>query len=669
MTKKHLLIFICLFSANFVLAQNVEDSLRKAYESAQEDSTKFRVGRKLFLYLYDESAMFKMKAAVDTLLALSKRKNDDLYLGITYGYLGDYYGKMQRRDLLMQNYLISKSYLEKTKSYKDIADLYSGFGIHYSEIGKIKEAIYYFKKHAALYEDHQINDVTKITNNYNNLGVCAATLGNNNLAKFYFRNNLKIWLEKRDSLNMGFAYNNLAEVFMNEGRLDSASYYYQLSLNLKLKFETRDRIARTYWSMAILASKQKNPSLEMKYLKEAEKYVDSNNYKIRGYIYTQFARAYHQAGDNKQAYAYQQKYSALLEEKLYEIDDSNINRVEKAYTDSLINDAKNEITQLKIQNQNEQIKQDKMQKIVLGIGLFLVLIGGVLFYNRYQVTKKQKEIIERQKVLVEEKSIEISSQRDLLEEKQKEIIDSINYAHRIQSAVMAGDSVWKNISREYFIVFKPKDIVSGDFYWAYNTSEKSIWAAADCTGHGVPGAFMSMLGNSFLNQIVIENKITNPADILNSLRLKIIEALEKEGVSHNDGMDISLCVWNKSTQLLEFAAANNSAIVVRGDELMELKADKMPIGKYHGDLISFKKTELVLQENDTIYMYTDGYADQFGGPKGKKFRYKPLDEMLLKSAVLPTSQQKQILEETFLTWKGELIQTDDVCIIAVKVVT
>ena len=303
-------------------------------------------------------------------------------------------------------------------------------------------------------------------------------------------------------------------------------------------------------------------------------------------------------------------------------------------------------------------------------------------HEKQLILAKQNEVLEEQ---VTERTKEITEQKSEIEVKQKEIIDSINYAKRIQQAVLTGEDVWSKISQEYFILFKPKDIVSGDFYWAYNTPNgRSIFALADCTGHGVPGGFMSMLGNSFLNEIVVENKIFKANEILNRLRAKVIAALEQKGqTEQKDGMDISLCVWNKMDNTLEFAAANNplwllrktvsSSVSSRAEsrdeirEIIEYKADKMPIGTYLEIEKPFTSTTIQLQQGDILYLSTDGYADQFGGPKGKKFKYKALLDMLMTNSTLEMGVQKTKLDDAFVAWKNKQEQVDDVAVIGVRV--
>lgn len=478
---------------------------------------------------------------------------------------------------------------------------------------------------------------------------------------------------------MAYSYNNIGLIYQSLKQYDSTLAYLKNAMMLKLKFGNRaDKMDgyREYADMYVSLGDYKKAII---YYELAVELIDTTNVDgIAIDIMKSASYAYKKLNNKEKAWYYLEKcYNSYRE--LSEANQKNVvNQIEtdyaaakKQYEDSLQSVARNQIQQIKIQQQGEQLKSEKRQRILLLFCLIFVMVGVVMFYNRYKITKKQKEIIEGQKTLVEEKNHQITLQKDLIEEKQKEVIDSINYAQRIQNAVLTNEKVWQKISSQHFIFFQPKDIVSGDFYWAYNTpNNRSIWAVADCTGHGVPGAFMSMLGNSILNQIVVEGKIFKASEILNKLREKIIGALEqKGGMNQYDGMDISLCVWNKLNHTLEFAGANNPLVIVREGELIELKADKMPIGKTHSEQIPFSNLEFALKPNDTIYMYTDGYADQFGGPKGKKFRYKELDNLLAKISDLPMNEQHSCLNEMFLTWKGELNQTDDVCIIGIKVLT
>lgn len=648
-----------------------EDSLISVLKNAKEDSSVYNANIALLLFYQRTDNEKKLLGVGNDIIKLGDRSKRDDWKGVGYRVLGDYYRSVDQGSTSLQNYLIAIKYLEKTTNHLSLITAYTNIGYLYYTTSKLNEAAFYFKKGLSTAEKFNVTDVETKTSLYNNLGVCAAEEKNYLLAKLYFKNSLATWMKAKDSLSMAYAYNNLALIATQAKELDTVYKYYTLALNLKLKFCSHGEIIDAYNSMAAYFILKKEPKKAIEYLLEAEKYVDTSNYdNYSKNLYWAKAEVYEDLKDYKNAYKAQKKHSQLVLNQNIKSELSDFDRAGKAISDSIINSSQKQIQELTILTQNAQIDRDEQQKIFLIIGLALVLSGGILFYNRYKITKKQKEIIEKQKDIVEQQHGEISLQKELIEEKQKEIIDSITYANRIQNAVLTNDSVWQKISPQHFVLFKPKDIVSGDFYWAYETpNNKSIWAAADCTGHGVPGAFMSMLGNSLLNEIVIENKTHKASEILDRLRTKIIWALSKENVSENDGMDIGLCVWDKSNNTLEFAGANNNAVIVRNNALQEIKGDKMPVGNYHGEEKPFTSNEFKLQKNDAIYLYTDGYADQFGGPKGKKFRYKQLDELLITNHAQDMSLQAKLLEETFLTWKGALVQTDDICIIGIKVLT
>ncbi|PBQ33946.1 hypothetical protein CNR22_19915 [Sphingobacteriaceae bacterium] len=271
------------------------------------------------------------------------------------------------------------------------------------------------------------------------------------------------------------------------------------------------------------------------------------------------------------------------------------------------------------------------------------------------------------KLLSEQKN-EIETQKHLVDEKQKEILDSINYAKRIQTALMANSNLMSANLTEHFVLFKPKDIVAGDFYWATRLPDSFIYITADSTGHGVPGAFMSLLNISKLND-AINQKITRPDLVLNEVKAGIIRALNPEGSSEEskDGMDAILCKLDIRNMKLQFAAANNSFCIIRNKTIINCKADKMPVGKSHDDSGVFTFNEISLEKGDMIYTFTDGYGDQFGGPDGKKFMHKQLRKIFVEVSEMQIDKQKEIITDRFEEWKGDLEQVDDVLVIGVRV--
>lgn len=305
------------------------------------------------------------------------------------------------------------------------------------------------------------------------------------------------------------------------------------------------------------------------------------------------------------------------------------------------------------------------QKTVISIIAILSVIGIVLLFFTIRTNNQRRKA---NKLLVEQKK-EVENQKQLVDEKQKEILDSIKYAKRIQTALLANDKLLNNHLPQHFVLFKPKDIVAGDFYWATALPDGFIYVTGDCTGHGVPGAFMSLLNISKLNETINQKHITRPDLILNDVKKDIIHSLNPEGSSEEskDGMDAIVCRIDFNSMKLHFAAANNSFIIVRNNEILTCKADKMPVGKSHNDTELFTYNEISLQKGDMIYTCTDGYGDQFGGPKGKKFKLKKLKEILVQISTMPVFEQKSILNKNFEDWRGDLEQVDDVLVIGVRV--
>ncbi len=289
----------------------------------------------------------------------------------------------------------------------------------------------------------------------------------------------------------------------------------------------------------------------------------------------------------------------------------------------------------------------------------LGFIGIVIGFNNVR-TRQLKIRQEELEQTVKERTHEVVQQKELIEEKQKEIVDSINYARRIQYTLLAHDEFLKANLGDHFVLFQPKDIVSGDFYWATKKGKRFYLAVCDSTGHGVPGAFMSLLNISFLNEAITEKSISEPHEILNYVRERLETSISVGGAK--DGMDgILLCVeGNKVT----YAAANNSPVIVSEGVMTHLEADKMPIGKGERNA-PFRLQTIDVKKGDYLYLYTDGYADQFGGPKGKKFKYKQLDDILLDNYKTRPEQQKEILSRRFNDWKGSLDQVDDVLLIGI----
>ncbi|GAB4282381.1 MAG: hypothetical protein Kow0068_07020 [Marinilabiliales bacterium] len=295
--------------------------------------------------------------------------------------------------------------------------------------------------------------------------------------------------------------------------------------------------------------------------------------------------------------------------------------------------------------------------------LFVLLTAYLLFYWRTrELQKRQRELTE----LVKTRTKEITIQKEIVEAKNREILDSISYANHLQKAILPAMEYVKQFFPQSFIYFKPKDVVSGDFYWFENFEDIYYFAVADCTGHGVPGAMVSVVCQNALNNAMNEFGERIPSKILDKTTELVIETFKKSGENIKDGMDIALCTYNPETKVLQYAGANNPLLIVRNNNMIILKPNKQPVGKQIARK-NFDYQEIILEKNDMLYLFTDGYPDQFGGAKGRKFLMKNFRELLLEISSLPVEKQEIKLNTVFNEWKGNYEQVDDICVMGVKI--
>jgi len=334
----------------------------------------------------------------------------------------------------------------------------------------------------------------------------------------------------------------------------------------------------------------------------------------------------------------------------------------KSEQDSIKNAEKEKVVKATLIANKAQMENDKLQKIGLTIVAVLLVLFGYSMYNRFKLIKKQC-------VIIEQKNKETEIQKNEIENKNKEILDSITYAKRIQQGLLENKRQLNGCFPDNFIYFNPKDIVRWDFYWTTltkNSKEEDVFylACCDSTGHGVPGAFMSLLNMALFSEGINEKKLIEPNVVFNHIRARLIELIGADG--QQDGFDGTLIAFNLSTKKITYASANNGGLLVKADKsIVEFEYDKMPVGR---GIIEkgFTVFDLDYQKGDTLYLFTDGYADQFGGPSGKKFKYKKLVETILTANDLGINKQAAYFDEIFEGWRGKLEQIDDVQLIGVK---
>ncbi len=355
-----------------------------------------------------------------------------------------------------------------------------------------------------------------------------------------------------------------------------------------------------------------------------------------------------------------------INDLLWEMNDEKTNIKEINLLNKELEIQRIEIQKTELESENQKL----IQNIFIGtIFVVLLIVFFLIYINRRN--RKTNELLKLQKN-------EISHQKFIIEESNKNVIDSINYAKRIQESILPSEYYLKKSFSNHFVLYKPKDIISGDFYFAGKpiTEENQtvrVFAVGDCTGHGVPGALLTIIGNTFLQLGLKESKVNSCADALNFLNLGMADILKNKRQSIQEGMDISMCSINYDTLEMEFSGANNPCYIIRNKKLTILKPNKHGVGQLDrdGELMSFDNQKFQLEKNDTIYLFSDGYADQFGGPEsysgGKKFKVSRLKDLLISIQDLEMSQQKNQLNDIFHSWKGNLDQVDDVCILGIRI--
>lgn len=449
-----------------------------------------------------------------------------------------------------------------------------------------------------------------------------------------------------------------------------AEEYYRLAIELAEKNEMNNELSSSLSGLGKMKAEQaKFREAETACLRGLALSRAAQNLKNRQNNCHCLAKAYEEMGDTRKALMYFKEYSSLkdslsdekhVQDVIKRIMEHDI--IKQHRTDSLNTIRTKEISDLKFREQESQIKKERTQRYALyGVILLFLVLGGVV-YRAYRQKRLDNLIITRQKE-------QVLRQKTLVDEKNKEILDSITYAKRIQEAILPPEGMMKEALTQSFVFYKPKDIVAGDFYWLEPGQNKDQWlvAVADCTGHGVPGALVSVVCYNALNRAVREFNLLEPGPILDKTRELVVEQFEKSTGNVMDGMDIALCSFNTGTGILKYAGANNPLWIIRNGQgtVEEIKATKQPIGKTDVPQLFITHT-LNLRKGDTFYIFSDGFPDQFGGKDGKKLKSSGFRQVLLQAANKSPGQQREWISEYLQNWIGTLEQIDDICLIGVR---
>jgi len=599
--------------------------------------------------------------------------------------------------------------LKIQKEINDIEGLSStlnNLGYIYKSQGDIEKALEFY--HESLKLCQQRDDQAGEALSFNNIGLIYYNQGDIEKALEYCQHSLKIRKEIDHKSGVAQTLNNIGVIYDNQGHKDSALIYFHESLNIRQEIGNKKDIAASLQHIGKALCELDSIDKGLSLLKQGIQISQSIDNKLwiaytADVISSQYLRI--NQIDSAEYYANLSMeiankigYPSNIERAAHNLFEVHLkrNEFEKALEmymlkikmrDSINNDQTQKATirqQTKYEYEKQKaiddaeheklitIKQEEKEKqqiitYAISFGLLLVVLFLFFVANRLQITKKQKVVIEKQK-----KDVEMAHQK--LEEKAQEILDSISYAKRIQSAILPPLKTVKEQLKNSFILYKPKDVVAGDFYWMEsipgqaNNKSKVLFAAADCTGHGVPGAMVSVVCNNALNRSVREQGLVTPGKILDNARKIVVEEFEKSDQEVKDGMDIALCSLQQldTRYQLEYAGANNPLWIIRNGEIIETKANKQPIGKFENPL-PYTTHTFELIKGDNIYIFSDGYTDQFGGEKGKKIKANGLRKLLLSIQNKSMDEQKEILDHYFEEWKGNLEQIDDVCIIGVRI--
>ncbi|MBA4239120.1 MAG: hypothetical protein C0448_00220 [Sphingobacteriaceae bacterium] len=683
-----------LFFIATIKADNQTDSLYKLLSNKIHDTTKIDVYNELCWPVYsfsntDSSIKYGEKA-----IALSKKTHDTLRLIIAYRRLGIAYinsaDYKKALDYQQKSYDLAK----QIHSKKAMASALNNLSVIYLNFSEFKKAIEYNIQSQKIQEE--LKDSTNLFNAYYNTGLLFKNIEDIKSAKSFYNKAYDIAKLQNQKHNQAFALSGLANLYKKEGKFETALDYYlkaaawfesenhlqglsEVYINLGSMYMEWDATdhnniakALSYYNKALIINKEYNNQLTQANIMGNIAMLYSKTNKTDSTIhYAKKAIDLAQAiGDNaeivfssrllsdayfkKGEYQLSIKYLNLhitMKDSVYDYEkqkDIQQEQMKYEFEKKTISDSLRVVEEKKVTH--EKLKQEKIIRYGLFFFILLLVVFSFIMYNRFKIIKSQKQIIEIQK--------------EKVDEKQKEILDSIIYAKRIQSTILNNQIIMKDVFPENFIYFKPKDIVSGDFYWAHRKSNYFYLAVCDSTGHGVPGAFMSLLNIGFLNEAINDNGIEKPNEIFNYVRTRLIQSVSQE--EQKDGFDGILICINVVTKEITYSASNNKPILISNNQIIEQKVDKMPVGKGERQ-DSFNMYHLNANSGDLLYLYTDGYADQFGGPKGKKYKYRPLNELLLTNSSRPLSEQLNILSNEFASWKGDLEQVDDVCVIGIKI--
>jgi serine phosphatase RsbU (regulator of sigma subunit) len=663
--------FFFIFCTNsFAQSQHEIDSMQKLLPAITVDTTKIKTLNKLAAYIVDIDPEKSIKYAEEA-FKISEAIKHQRFIGQSLHNIGNAKYNLAEYKVALSFYIRALNIQESIGNKKGILSSSGAIGNVLLDLKQPEEAYKYFQRSLAIAKE--LKNKAGIATSLTAIGTIYSAKKDYKQSMDYCFQALKLFEEIDYKDGAATCYNNIAEDCQKTGETKKAIFYVSKAYFMYHESGNVYGMALALNNTGNFYEVEKNYGKALEYykrgLEQAEK-IGAND---------RILASYKGISDvNKKMRNYKEALNAhelfkQMNDSIYNLENSKqIAEMQTRF------DTDTKAKEISILMKDKKIREDELTRqrfiswsVAIGGGLLLLL--AMVAVRGYIQKRKVNNVLAL-------KNAKIENAYDIIEDQHKDIKSSIRYAKRIQEAILP-TTAFKDVFKENaFVFYRPKDIVSGDFYWIEKiktgNSEKILFAAVDCTGHGVPGAFMSIVGHNLLNQAVNEHKKVKPSDILDELNIGLSETLRQtaEDSLVKDGMDIALCSLEKNSAnayTLQFAGANNPVWLVKQNqmpELKEIKGDKFPIGIFMGEeLHKFNNHEIELTEGDTVYIFTDGYADQFGGVNGKKFKYKPLQELIMSIQSKGMAEQMEILSEKLNDWKGELEQVDDILLIGIRV--
>jgi serine phosphatase RsbU (regulator of sigma subunit)/Tfp pilus assembly protein PilF len=620
----------------------------------------------------------------------------DIFPALPYYLKGEAYFDVGKYELALEYFIQAANYYEEIEDQRNLGRTYNSMAIIYNQQGNRDNEKLYLQKASKIFE--QSKDSSSLRYSLHNLGYLNYSMGQYDTALVVLTKALDLFKKSNSPYEYIVCTGNIGLVHSRLSDLDTAEVYLRTAIDTLASYGDNYAVPEFMIEYADILRQKGEINQAISYASRAIKIADSPAYERDASRL--LARLYEVTGNIDSAYYYQSKFVVI---------NDSINN------DEIIRkmaDLRTEYEVGRVQAELDVVEREKLIRNIVIIGLGIILILAIALVTSYyrnlkrsrtltaaleerrrllvkqssELQEKNEEIlkaneelttlneaISKQNTQITEANEELTALNEAISKQKNEILDSITYAKRIQSAMLPPEQYFQELLNDVFILFKPRDIVSGDFFWIKHVNQYVILAAADCTGHGVPGAFMSMLGMSYLNEIVQRREITRPNQVLNELRKQIRNSLRQHGQAEEskDGIDMALCVIDEKNNALQYAGANNPLYLIRSingcPELTEFKADRMPLGYYQGRFKPFTNQDIQLEFGDVFYLFSDGFMDQKGGRDNKKFMSKKFKDLLIKIHQEPMQEQKTILDKTITDWMGDNPQIDDILVIGVRV--